>query len=352
MKTAGKLAAIAALMVVGPAFASTATFEILNPPGATGRVEPTMIQNGVVGGSYESGAIISPFIFSRGSGYTTFEVPDHRFFDSVDPVGIDGSGRIYGSFTTNDRFEWSFVRETNGEVHTFEFPAQGAPVEGTQITFINDVNIRGTSVGRYSVFNYDTGILTTQGFMRLGTGQPVSVRYPSASITVVTGNNDNGEMVGYTGFNGQIPDQPFFRGALGPWKLFALPPGCMAPDFFGGKIHLNRSGTAAGHCAIAPQTFHGFIRAKTGELKSFKVPGSTSTSVAGIADNGNVAGTYTDAEGSHAYIRRPIATYFTFDAPTAAPGTTVVSGYSADGDLVGTFEDAAHVKHAFVRFKD
>jgi hypothetical protein len=346
MKTTGVHAAISALMMLAPAFASAETFEILSPPGATGAVRPTVIQNGIVGGSFRIDVNVLAFTFSRSAGYATFYLPDHRFSDDIDASGIDGSGRVYGSFTTNNRDGWSFVREPNGAIQTFAFPAAGI-----RYTSILDANIRGTSVGGYSVFDDNTGVLITQGFMRLGTGQIVQLRYPNSSITVATGNNDNGEIVGYTGFNGQLADQPFFRGALGPWKLFSLPPGCSPPDFFGGTIHLNNSGTAAGHCAIAPETFHGFIRSKNGELKPFKVPGSISTSVAGIADNGNVAGTYTDAEGSHAYIRRSIATYVKFDAPTAAPGFTFVTGYSANGDLVGTFEDTNHVSHAFVRYK-
>jgi hypothetical protein len=322
------------------------TFEILNPPGNTGDVVPSVIQNGIVGGSFDVDVSQIAFTFSRKSGYTTFDVPEHRFFLSLVPAGIDSERRVYGIFANTDGGFSSFVREPNGDIEKIDYPAPNV-----QITAIIHVNVRGTSVGRYGQFDEATGVLVSSGFMRLGTGQIVPLRYPHASITVASANNDNGEIVGYAGFNGQRADTPFFRGALGPWKLFALPPGCATYSLVGAAIFLNNAGTAASQCEVAPDTLRGFIRSKSGELISFNVPGSLSTTVAGIADNGYVAGSYTDAVGTHAYIRRADATYFKFDAPTAPPGTTLVKRYSAEGDLVGTFRDTQGVTHGFVRYK-
>ena len=110
MKTAGMCASVA-LVMLAPAISGAATFEILNPPGATGRVQPTVIHSGIVGGSFQSGVSVLAFTFSRSGGYTIFDVPDHRFFDGIEPAGIDGAGRItVRSPTTIAMSGPSFVR--------------------------------------------------------------------------------------------------------------------------------------------------------------------------------------------------------------------------------------------------
>jgi hypothetical protein len=71
-----------------------------------------------------------------------------------------------------------------------------------------------------------------------------------------------------------------------------------------------------------------------------------------IAENGDVAGLYTDAAGrTHGFVRdAKTGAYTTIDVPGAVD--TYVLGLNERGDLSGTFIDTAGVQHGFVRDRD
>jgi hypothetical protein len=83
---------------------------------------------------------------------------------------------------------------------------------------------------------------------------------------------------------------------------------------------------------------------------SFQVPGSTATSANAINDFFTVTGTYTDAKGTHGYLRDVFGKITCFDVPWG--GNTSPAAINDDGMIVGTYTDSSSVVHGFLRRPD
>jgi probable HAF family extracellular repeat protein len=82
---------------------------------------------------------------------------------------------------------------------------------------------------------------------------------------------------------------------------------------------------------------------------TFDVPGSISTTPLAINSQRVVAGSYLDAsKNSHGFLRGADGTFTTFDAPPGGSGIEVL-GISANGTVVGYYNNAAGFQRAFVR---
>ena len=80
------------------------------------------------------------------------------------------------------------------------------------------------------------------------------------------------------------------------------------------------------------------------------MPGSTATSVIGINDRGEAAGTYVDAAGDrHGFVLSG-GVYTTLDVP-AADGFTVAQGINNAGQVAGLYRDEDGTSHGFVLYK-
>ncbi len=92
---------------------------------------------------------------------------------------------------------------------------------------------------------------------------------------------------------------------------------------------------------------HGFIRRRNGTL-TFPVdyPGSISTILNGINDQGWIVGSYTDAAGQHGLFRKNANTYVSFDFPGAT--ATSLNGINDFGFIAGRYTDSAGLRHGFV----
>jgi hypothetical protein len=93
--------------------------------------------------------------------------------------------------------------------------------------------------------------------------------------------------------------------------------------------------------------------------RSFDVQaGVCGTQPAAINDRGETTGSYYDAScNSHGFLRKADGTIVTFDAPnvgypagTLYPGTAP-TGINDEGDIVGSYTDAAGATHGFVRWR-
>jgi uncharacterized membrane protein len=80
---------------------------------------------------------------------------------------------------------------------------------------------------------------------------------------------------------------------------------------------------------------------------SFQVPGSLQTSPTAINNFSTVTGTYTDAKGTHGFVREALGRITTFDVPKSA-GTSPAA-INDDGMIVGSYMDSANVSHGFLR---
>jgi hypothetical protein len=79
----------------------------------------------------------------------------------------------------------------------------------------------------------------------------------------------------------------------------------------------------------------------------FKVPGSTTTSPVSINTFFTVTGSYSDAKGTHGFLRDVFGKITVFDAPGSISTTPVA--INDQGAVTGTFQDSNSVNHGFVR---
>ncbi|MGC2399908.1 MAG: hypothetical protein WA510_09005 [Acidobacteriaceae bacterium] len=80
---------------------------------------------------------------------------------------------------------------------------------------------------------------------------------------------------------------------------------------------------------------------------SFEVPGSLQTSPAAINNFSTVTGTYTDAKGTHGFLREAFGRITSFDVPRGT-GTSPAA-INDDGMIVGNYVDSSNVTHGFLR---
>jgi uncharacterized protein (TIGR03437 family) len=75
---------------------------------------------------------------------------------------------------------------------------------------------------------------------------------------------------------------------------------------------------------------------------TFDAPGATATIVAGMNNAGQIVGFYTDAKGTHNFLRSADGSTFTTIALTGAePGTTTIGAINNVGQIAGTYTEAS-----------
>jgi hypothetical protein len=85
----------------------------------------------------------------------------------------------------------------------------------------------------------------------------------------------------------------------------------------------------------------------TFQFRTFDVPGSTGTEVNGINNSGVFVGAFTDAAGQHGFIDRD-GRLVPFDFPGTS-GVTQAFAIDNNGDVVGTYNNAAGASEEFLR---
>jgi len=93
-----------------------------------------------------------------------------------------------------------------------------------------------------------------------------------------------------------------------------------------------------------------FAQAQSYVFFTFDPPGSTATTVAGINNSGQIVGRYTDASGSHGFLRTG-ANYTNIDVPGANAGSTFAAGINSAGQIVGWYS-VGSAPHGFLRSTD
>ena len=325
------------------------------------------------------------FLYSGGS-FTHPSIPS-----VTDPVFTDlsSTGRIVGIFTDSGRQHGFAANNNNTKI--FNFPlATDTTVEGT-----NDL---GQVVGRYSL-RTDTG---SSGYI-FQSNHFTSIDVPDALSTNAVDLNDWGQVVGtfttegnfalngnptthsfiyadgnYYTVDGPIGVQPGslvisginnlgqivgtyqtlsdgnlhgYAATLGEHFSYDVSyfdhPSAVAP--YGTQIvNSNVAGDFVGQYSDS-SAFSGHSFASIGGTIIEIAPAATAqgTSAADINDLGQIAGTYTAADGSlHGFLYDG-GSYTTLDDPNANPGTTNITGMNNAGQLVGYYM-AADGQHEFV----
>jgi uncharacterized membrane protein len=178
-------------------------------------------------------------------------------------------------------------------------------------------NNRGQTVGWYTEIGPD-GTPRLRGFLMRGR-DVTRIDVPGAVLTLPLGLNDRGQVVG--SWVGQDATVNPATGETGPG--------------------------------------HGFVW-DNGRVKTFDIPGSTTTAAYEINNRGQTVGNYTDANGAqHGYVLRD-GKVTTIDHPRASDTQnltgTKVQGIDDRGRLVGAYGDADGLIHAWAwergRFTD
>ena len=340
MKNSGKCAAVAALTIFAPAIYAE-TFEVLSPPDAVFAYATVIRDTTVAGTLFTTDNVSLGFIFSPTDGYTSFAIPGATPDNGPQPTAIDGAGNVYGYFYDPDGGTRSFVRHTNGAVEAFSVDQPDV-----QFTQVSDGNRRGASVGMFST-DRTSGFL--QGFKRSAAGVVRPLSYPGATYLLPWSINNHGEIAGAIGSEGPFPDRAFIRLETGEWRFFRGANGCAIGSL---TLYLNNARSVAGTCVVPPIVQRGYLRLKGGPTIVFSAPGATfTTTVAGIAENNDVAGNFQDASGDHGFIRRASGAFVIVDGPDSQPGTTHITGISPQGDVVGTSSNSGGMS-VFVRYED
>jgi uncharacterized protein (TIGR03437 family) len=96
----------------------------------------------------------------------------------------------------------------------------------------------------------------------------------------------------------------------------------------------------------------GLAHAQSYAMFTFDPPGSTSTTVTGMNNAGQIVGNYTDDSGSHAFLRSVDGvTYTNIEVPGAVAGSTTADGINNLGQIVGDYEDSTGLR-SYIRSVD
>ena len=222
-----------------------------------------------------------------------------QFFSTGFSTAINRWGTVVGVTASPNHPAWEgFVRDSNGNFTTYNVP-------NSSLTWINRRNAKGDTVGYYTDGTAAVKLCPTcthdHGYLLSG-GTPLTVDYPGAQRTWLTGINYWGTIVG----NYMTPS-----GSTGAFRL------------------------------------------KNGVLTSIHFPGSTSTGASSISDTGVIVGSYADAQGlGHGYILQN-GVYTTLDDPKADPSTgTRVDDINSSGAIVGSYyvspPGSGAIAHSFI----
>lgn len=292
MRTRERLLAAVALALI-PAFPGLArsqyTFKTIDVPGAYRTAINGIGPSALVGEFQSRNEGPTEGFLVKDGAFTTIDVPTAV---QTAVYGINAGSQICGSFCGPDGIHHGFLRGASG-LFTIIDP------RGSIDTYANGVDLHGNVVGTFQ----DTA-RTRHGFL-WSKGQFTVIDDPSASGlligggTVALGMNDSGKVVGnFTTFQSA-------------WTLDR----------------------------------HGFIKDRLIYTK-IDVPNSTSTVIAGINNDGTIAGSFYDRRGRHGYVMiNKVFTTIDIGGPDSQTAVLAIDGI---GRIAGSFTDAAGATHGFL----
>lgn len=265
-----------------------------------------------VNGISNTGAVVGSYLNSDGTKTTNFSgTPDAltqlnlSTTGTVSANGINSSGLVVGSDGSNGAF---LLDSTNGSGPT-TLPLADS-TETSQMAF--GVNDKGTIVGQYTRADK-----TMSGFV--DTAGSFTALDPAGVVTSTSaqGINNNGLVVGfYAPAGNSLTSQGFsFNPQTGVYTTFADP--SVSDLSFTQFLGINDSGEAVGYYQTTTGIQHGFLyntNAASDPYTFLDDPnvspdGSSIMQITGITDSGEIAGFYTDGNG----------TQFGFTANPAVP---------------------------------
>jgi hypothetical protein len=155
------------------------------------------------------------------------------------------------------------------------------------------------------------------------------------------------------------PDAAAFNAHIARWRSFDVPAGVCGTQPSG----INDLGEITGAYFDANCNGHGFLRKAGGKIVTFDAPdvgyplsiNFPGTNPTDINNQGDIVGSYTDANGGyHGFVRSERGKFTIIDDPssTSSPPATIAQAMNAWGVVVGYWFDANSNSHGFVRQVD
>lgn len=309
---------------------------------------------GDVAGLYiDANGVVHGFIRAADGSITKVDAPDAGTALNLgtNVRALNASGSATGYYADTNDILHSYLRSSSGTLTEFDPPNS----IGSDAFCMND---SGDIAGGLLDVN------GAHGFMR-GADGTFSVIDPTGTasdvkVVIPTQINSVGAVAGYYTDTNTVR-HGFLRGPSGAVEILDAPGAATMTDGGTEVTDMNSGGVMVGGLAIGVvngvATTRSFMLAADGSYTEFDPPQAVSSYAEGINDNGVIAGEYRDAKlVRHGYIRQADGSFITFDAPNAAlvPSTLVNIGtaprrINGSGEIVGTYSDAAGVRHAFVR---
>lgn len=286
-----------------------------------GSLSLTILSNVIAQDSPATVTIIATFDYSPTTIYTYGD-------------GISNNGKIVGVFI-NGKTTGSFIRAANGKI--------GKPIvygmgRKRYQTYGLGLNSSGQICGYFVPGGHDT---TAHGlFFDGGTFTPYEV--PGGSNTVILGENDAGDFVGFYAKPG-MPSDFGFANVAGSIVDIDVP-GALITSVAG----INSADQTCGfYLPSGVTSYRGFYRDADGNFTtSLLYPGALDTLLRSINDSGTMVGTYDDASATHGLIFTLPGTYTSFDVPGSLQ--THINGINDSGQICGSYTTADGHSHGFL----
>jgi hypothetical protein len=341
------------------------TFITIDAPGATqGTLVADVNDQGEIVGSFEdTNGVSHGFLRNSDGTITVFDAPGAgtQLGMGTHALGITDSGVIVGFFDSSAAppapARQGFVRDTQGDFTFINFP-------GSLFTTAESANNSGVIAGTF------TDVQGLHCFVRAVDGTFTSFDppgIPSHQPYAISPRrvDTSGDIAGFsTVIDPPAVDSGFFRASSGTLTAIEAPgdnppsEGTTIGDLNAGGVIV---GSVPGPAVMPPAapTSHSFLRAADGTYTVFdpSEAGPNGSSANGINDSGAIVGTYLDPSlVQHSYLRDSSGNFTVLDDPNAAQlpfsfqntGTAAVRINSA-GTIVGSYSDAAGLRHGFVR---
>jgi hypothetical protein len=310
ISTIGTIAALgaAAAVMLAPALGRAGVIGTFTGDGYTfTNFDPTLTGNEVgsnVNGVSNTGQVVGTIVDANNASTfvnftgTAASTPSLNTGSGQVAFGINSAGDVVGGNGLT-----AFLLPHGGAPQTLSTPAGAINAFG--------INDHGDIVGQYTTNGQTPGF-----FVSKGSNSPVRIDMPTPDVVNAQGINDNGLIVGfYLGSDGQVHGFMANTAGLVGNELNgtaiadpAIPnvPGELGATFvFSQILGVNDNGIAVGYYGDSTTSQHGFLyNTHTGAYTFVNDPaeafdnGVEVTQITGISNSGEIAGFYTDANGS------------------------------------------------------
>ncbi len=267
--------------------ASDGTITTFDPANSTDTADVHVNDGGAIAGDYWDNTRWHGFTRAPNGTVTTFDV---KGSEGTFGFSINKKGYVAGVYTDRSLEGHGYVRAPGGEIKTFDVPGANYG------TFPNGINSMNVVAGMWFSCQY----YCAHGFVRASDGTITTFDPPGSTYTVAAAINAKNAIAGdFSDNNGDV--HGFIRAVDGTFTVFDFPAGTQAASV----LSLNAKNAITGWYADDNNVYQGFEGLPNGALKTIDLKNASNTQAAAINDGGVIAGSYSDANGEHGFLRMP-----------------------------------------------